>query len=92
MNRKTIIFVAILCFLLLTSVGINYTLYHKTLDLLLQNDAYIVTNILEHHPELESEMMDSVLDSFQIDYDKLESYGITKEMLPYLIEDDSLKN
>ena len=39
MNRKTIIFVAILCFLLLTSVGINYTLYHKTLDLLLQNDA-----------------------------------------------------
>ena len=92
MNRKTIIFVAILCFLLLTSVGINYTLYHKTLDLLLQNDAYIVTNILEHHPELESEVMDSVLDSFQIDYDKLESYGITKEMLPYLIEDDSLKN
>lgn len=91
MNKKIIFYTLIFGILLLISVGINYVLYQRTLDVLLQNDAYIVTSIIEKHPELENEVMNSLLNSFEIDYDQLAKRGVTKETIPYLIEDTSLK-
>ena len=91
MNKKIIFYPLIFVLLLLISIGINYVLYQKTLDILLQNDAYIVTSIIEKHPELENEVMNSLLNSFEIDYNQLAKRGVTKESIPYLIEDTSLK-
>lgn len=93
MNKKRKV-ISILCVLLITILTLllkNLSLYQTHEETLLKNDAYIIQEMLKKYPELEEELFAITINSTNIDYSKLELQGISKDSLPYLIKDTTLK-
>ena len=75
---ETIIFI----FFTLIVITLNINNYNKYKQDLINNDSYIISSIIEKHPELENEIIDSLKNKENIN--TLDKYGINIESIEYI--------
>ena len=93
MKRNKIVFWLVLLFFFLLGLFLTFSLFDRAKRELVLNNQTVVMNLLENHPELEGEIVDS-LKNIQDVYDAsvLEKYGLTSlSSLEYLPRIHDLK-
>ena len=93
MKRNKIVFWLVLLFFFLLGLFLTFSLFDRAKRELVLNNQTVVMNLLENHPELEGEIIDS-LQNIQDVYDAsvLEKYGLTSlSSLEYLPRIHDLK-
>ena len=78
MKRNKIVFLLVLLFFFLLGLFLTFSLFDRAKRELVLNNQTVVMNLLENHPELEGEIVDS-LKNIQDVYDAsvLGKYGLT---------------
>ena len=93
MKRNKIVFLLVLLFFFLLGLFLTFSLFDRAKRELVLNNQTVVMNLLENHPELEGEIVDS-LENIQDVYDAsvLGKYGLTSlTSLEYLPRIHDLK-
>jgi Signal transduction histidine kinase len=88
MNKfiKKFIFYELLMLFVIVIITLIFSIrsFNDYEEKLLENNAYIVSAILDKHPELQDDILSAILDSNKdIDNAILERYGLTKEILDF---------
>lgn len=94
MKKNVIRFLVISFLFFFLGLGIVFSLFERTKREIILNNNTVVMTILEQHPELEGEIIDSLKQiHLQQDFSVLEKYGLTSlSSLEYLESIHSLKN
>lgn len=94
MKKKIFCFILISVLFFFLGLWIVYSLFDRTKREIILNNNTIVMSIIENHPELEGEIVDSLKEvSLNQDFSILEKYGLTSlSSLEYLDDIENLKN
>ena len=94
MKKKIFYFILISVLFFFLGLWIVYSLFDRTKREIILNNNTIVMSIIENHPELEGEIVDSLKEvSLNQDFSILEKYGLTSlSSLEYLDDIENLKN